>query len=95
MLHSAYAQCPPSHKGSTNRSRFSLMFSSISYEYTSKSQDTTLKTRSLSYHVSFLEAPVEYHPLVVPCHYDKYHPNHYILSKLPSLRKNFTPYQYP
>ncbi|KAK2382306.1 hypothetical protein QL285_069851 [Trifolium repens] len=71
------------------------MFPSISYEYTSKSQDTTLKTRSLSYHASFLEAPVEYHPLVVPRHYGKYHPNHYILSKLSSLRKNFAPYQYP
>ncbi|KAK2368362.1 hypothetical protein QL285_081561 [Trifolium repens] len=58
------------------------MFPSISYEYTSKSQYTTLKTRSLSYHASFLEAPVEYHPLVVPCHYGSTTQNHYIPQKL-------------
>ncbi|KAK2423377.1 hypothetical protein QL285_033833 [Trifolium repens] len=65
------------------------MFPSISYEYTSKSQDTTLKTRSLSYHASFLEAPVEYHPIVVQCHHGNYHQNYFIPNKLSSLLEDF------
>ena len=65
-----------------------LLPQTISTSISSTSHNT--KTQHLKSHASTHEISIKYHPTVIQCHHDKYHPKHYTLEEVVVSRGNFT-----